>query len=175
MKYRGFGKPKAHFKILVDEQLMAEDEAAELNLRAGTPRASYAVCKVVNKKEAYTKAKEKAKEQKVRKKITNVEEKEIQVTWGVSVNDLTHKLKRAQNTIDKGGRVALVIVAAKKTKAPAVPERQMFVQMCKQSLGEEEGKLRIWKPEVWEGPKTSVYLQGVVQKGEQQSQEDVTE
>lgn len=90
-----------------------------------------------------------------------MEEKEIQLTWGVSMNDLNHKLKRAQTVLDKGGRVAIVVTSPKGTKAPPKPERETFIEMCTHLLSQnEETQVSNFREAEWAGGKTSVFLQG---------------
>lgn len=149
--------------LSVDERPLEEDQLRQLPGRMRSPGATFAICKLVDKKERYEQDKAKLAEAKARRKTTKMEEKEVQLTWAVSVNDLTHKLKRAQATIDKGGRIALVVVSPKGTRAPPPPERQAFIEMCREYLGAAEGKVTTWKQPDIQGGMTTVYLQGVKQ------------
>jgi len=145
--------------VQVDEQALSGFEAQQHRAKEGQP---IGICKLIGKKESFDKAKEKVAQQKAKRKQTSaMEEKEFQLTWGVSMNDLSHKLKRAQATLDKGGRVALVVTSPKGAKTPPRPEREMFVAMCTDSLKQNEGTdVSTWKDTEWLGGKTSVFLQG---------------
>lgn len=115
----------------------------------------------MNKKEAFQKAKERSTATKERKLSNKKEEKEIQLTWGVAVNDLQHKLKKANQTLEKGGRAALVITSPKGSKPPPPADRRMFTDMVKDQLGLSDGRASIWKADEWRGAKAMIYLEGV--------------
>ncbi|KAK9893476.1 hypothetical protein P389DRAFT_198731 [Cystobasidium minutum MCA 4210] len=146
--------------MLVDEQELGPEAAARLR---ASPSTKVGICKILDKKEQFQKAKERSTASKQKKQVNKREEKEFQFTWGVAVNDLQHKIKRAQQTLDKGGRTALVITSPKGSKPPAPEDKRMFTDMLKEMLGVSEGKATIWKPEEWRGGKTSIYLEGVRQ------------
>lgn len=145
--------------MTVDEQAISGFEAQQHRAREGQ---ALGICKLISKKESFDKAKEKVAQQKAkRKQSAAMEEKEFQLTWGVSMNDLSHKLKRAQATLDKGGRVALVVSSPKGTKAPPKPEREMFIAMCTDSLSQKkETEVSTWKEAEWIGGRTAIFLQG---------------
>jgi translation initiation factor IF-3 len=119
------------------------------------------ICRVVNKKEQFQKSKERTIAAKEKKQSNKKEEKEIQLTWGVALNDLHHKLKRAQQTLEKGGRTSIVITSPKGSKAPQQDDRRMFADMIKDQLGLNAGKATVWKADEWKGSKTAVFLEGV--------------
>lgn len=131
---------------------------AERN-EVGDPKGTIAICKLVDRKEARLASVAKEAAAKERRKA-KAEEKEVQLTWGVSVNDLGHKLKKARQVIDKGGRVTLVISAPKGSKLPSRPEREAFVGMLKSHLGLGTDACRVWKEDEWRGSKTSAFLAG---------------
>lgn len=144
----------------VDEQELGPEGASERGLPA---MIRVGICKVINKKEQFQKAKERSTASKQKKRSNKKEEKEIQLTWGVAVHDLQHKLKRAQEVLDKGGRAALVITSPKGTKPPAPGDRRMFADMLKDQLGFNTGKATLWKAEEWRGSRSAIYLEGVKQ------------
>ena len=141
--------------MMMDAQVNMQNATDEEYSRNRLNYRKYAVCKIISKKEAFEKARHKQNMQKERKKTNVVDEKEIQLTWGVSANDLSHKLKKARQIVEKGDRLTLGIVTPKKTQAPHRADREMFVQTCKEMLGETEN----WKPEEWKGSSTTVHLQ----------------
>lgn len=150
----------ADFVRPVDEQELGPEGASERGLPA---RTRIGICKVINKKEQFQKAKERSVASKQKKQSNKKEEKEFQFTWGVAMHDLQHKLKRAQQVLDKGGRAALVITSPKGTKAPAPEDRRMFADMLKDQLGFNNGKATLWKAEEWRGARSSIYLEGIKQ------------
>lgn len=149
--------------LAVDEQELGPEGAAERGL---SPRTRIGICKVINKKEQFQKSKERSTATKQKKQANKKEEKEFQLTWGVAVHDLQHKLKRVQQVLDKGGRAALVISSPKGSKPPLPSDRKMFADMLKDQLGFNEGKATVWKAEEWRGAKSSIYLEGVKQAGQ---------
>ena len=132
--------------------------AEELDFTNET-RGKVAICKLIDRREAREAMKERQLAAKERRK-SQAEEKELQLTWGVSVNDLGHKLKKAKQVIDKGGKVALVISAPKGSKLPSRQEREAFVGMLKQQLGLGTEACKVWKEDEWRGSKTSAFLAG---------------
>lgn len=149
--------------IAVDEQELSDFQCKELNLRPGT---RVAVVKILNKKDAYDRDRAALLERKAKKKSTSFEEKEVQLTWGVSAHDLSHKLKKARQVLEKGGRVGLVVSSPKGSALPGREEREMFVRMVREMCGQEEGRCSTWKDELWRGGRTAVFLQGVRREGE---------
>lgn len=146
--------------MTVDEQELCPEAAADLRT---SPNTKVGICKIIDKKELFQKSKERSTASKQKKQANKKEEKEFQFTWGVAVNDLQHKVKRAQQTLDKGGRTSLVITSPKGSKPLSPADKKMFTDMLKDMLGFTEGKAKIWKPEEWTGGKTSIYLEGVKQ------------
>ena len=67
--------------------------------------------KLIDKSEEYKKQKEKSKKQKELKSSAKSKQnvvKEIQLTWLISSNDLNHKLKKAFQVLNDGGKVSVV-------------------------------------------------------------------
>lgn len=147
----------------MDEQELGPEAAAERGL---SPKLKVGICKVVSKKELFQKAKERTAASKQKKQAGKKEEKEFQLTWGVAVHDLQHKLKRAQQVLDKGGRAALVITSPKGSKPPPPADRRMFTDMLKDQLGLTAGKATVWKADDWRGARSSIYLEGIKQPGQ---------
>ncbi|KAK4705732.1 translation initiation factor IF-3, partial [Phenoliferia sp. Uapishka_3] len=82
--------------------------------------ASPPICRILDKKEAYTKAQ--TKKVKEREKVEEAAKegarvggaaggaaKEVHITWGVTRHDLGHKLNKARELLGKGHRVTVVI------------------------------------------------------------------
>ncbi|GAA5901616.1 hypothetical protein JCM6882_006024 [Rhodosporidiobolus microsporus] len=83
------------------------------------------ICRLVDKKEQYTKAREKkakdAERAKTPASAASGPPKEVHFTWGVSAHDLGHKLKKGKEFLEKGGRV-LVCLADKSGSVKASGE-----------------------------------------------------
>lgn len=71
------------------------------------------ICKIVNKKEELTRA----KELKERKKQAVVKEKELELNWALAPHDLEHKLKTMQKFLAKGYKVQVLLLKKKGSKA----------------------------------------------------------
>ncbi|CCM03973.1 uncharacterized protein FIBRA_06129 [Fibroporia radiculosa] len=86
------------------------------------------------------------------------EEKEVQVTWGVSENDLEHKLKKAQEELERGNRVNLVFATRKDQPSLSPEEMAARVQESARFLAETGEE---WKARDVTKHTTVVYLQGL--------------
>ncbi|GAA5968908.1 hypothetical protein JCM11641_000775 [Rhodosporidiobolus odoratus] len=75
-----------------------------------------AICRIIDKKGEYDKAREKKAKDAERAKspasAANQAPREVHFTWGVSTHDLEHKLKKGKEFLSKGGRI-LVCLADK--------------------------------------------------------------
>ncbi|CAO1618970.1 unnamed protein product [Parajaminaea phylloscopi] len=74
------------------------------------------VCKIVSKKEAFTKAKSKQKAQVASTTANNQKKAEVQLSWLVTPYDLSHKLKQAKRHLmkrGKGSQIEVIIVTRK--------------------------------------------------------------
>lgn len=106
------------------------------------------ICKLVDKKADFDRqraAKRKTKEKGATASPGAGGTKEIQLTWGVSSNDLSHKLSKARSQLLKGSRVAIVITTKKGgPKAVAGGEQarvrgEMLEQIEKTMCEEDDG------------------------------------
>ncbi|PKC15829.1 hypothetical protein RhiirA5_237158, partial [Rhizophagus irregularis] len=61
------------------------------------------ICKLVSKQELYKKSKQK------QQTTPHILKKELKLTWKVSPNDLTHKLSRSKEWLEKGYQLQVVI------------------------------------------------------------------
>jgi translation initiation factor IF-3 len=74
------------------------------------------IVKIKDKKEEYSWMKEK----RARLKLANsIQQKEVQMTWGVASGDLAHKLKKVRRELEKGNRVDLVYAPKKDQALPS--------------------------------------------------------
>lgn len=142
----------------VDEQDITEEEKAYTRDRRAW---SVAICKYVNKKESSDAARAKRTAQKEKKRLTAVDEKEVQFTWGVGIADLEHKLGKAAEVLQGGGRVGIAVSSPKGSKPPSTEEKNAFLAAVKAQLS-EGGKAKEWKADEWRGARAcTIYLQGV--------------
>ncbi|GAA5916294.1 hypothetical protein JCM5296_006821, partial [Sporobolomyces johnsonii] len=103
------------------------------------------ICRILDKKELYQKAKDKKAKDAERAASTAAksggETKEVHLTWGVSAHDLDHKLKKGKELLAKGHRL-LVGLADKKRTAKVSPEvRDQLMKQVEQAL-EGHGTLK---------------------------------
>ncbi|KAL2048213.1 hypothetical protein N7G274_000124 [Stereocaulon virgatum] len=105
----------------------------------------YPVCKMFDKKSvrAVETAKQKAKRE------TKQQTKQLEISWTVSDNDLSHRLVRLKEFLEKGWKVELVFGARRKGwmgKRKATPEEiERVLERIKSAVGEIEGA-KEWKP-----------------------------
>ncbi|TDL29148.1 hypothetical protein BD410DRAFT_779477 [Rickenella mellea] len=76
-----------------------------------------------------------------------VEQKEIQMTWGVGVSDMEHKLKKAREELARGNRVDVVIAPKAKQPRPDVAEMNKRIQAVVDAM--EDAAVE-WKPRTLE-------------------------
>ncbi|KAI1438825.1 hypothetical protein GGR50DRAFT_303100 [Xylaria sp. CBS 124048] len=77
-----------------------------------------AICRIIDLKAQMEKAKQTAKEAELLGKIT----KQLEISWVIAANDLSHKMKRLKEFLEKGLRVE-VMLARKKGSTPATTEQ----------------------------------------------------
>jgi translation initiation factor IF-3 len=116
-----------------------------------------AVVKIINKKEAF----EKRKQQKVRAKENAKKntQKEVQLTWGVAAGDLTHKLNKVRQALEKGSKVDLVFAPKKGQPLPTPTEMRKRAQETVDSLA-DVGKE--WKAMEFQRTVVAIFLQGTI-------------
>ncbi|OBZ71983.1 hypothetical protein A0H81_08097 [Grifola frondosa] len=99
-------------------------------------------------------------EGKARKKAKGkgVEEKEVQLTWGVSSGDLSHKLQKVRTDLQDGHRVSVVY-------APKAGQTQLSPQAMAAQVQETVDLLadvgKEWKPRIVEKRAAAIYLEGL--------------
>ena len=89
------------------------------------------VCKLVSKRDEYHKQREAKKRAQSHAAPTTT--KDLQLTWGVSGNDLAHKLSRARKDLARGHKVHAVILSKKGTRRvyPGTPEDAQRVELVR--------------------------------------------
>jgi translation initiation factor IF-3 len=113
------------------------------------------IVKIISKKDDYLKkkaAKLKAKEAKGRQ----METKELQMTWGVAVGDIEHKMKKARQELERGNRVELVYAKKKRQPVPSPADQEAVVNAAVQKV---EDIAMEWKARYVQKTMTVVYLQ----------------
>ncbi|PCH41553.1 hypothetical protein WOLCODRAFT_163197 [Wolfiporia cocos MD-104 SS10] len=126
------------------------------------------IVKIIKSSEVFSKKmalKERQKGKGVR------EEKEVQMTWGISAGDLAHKMKRVRQELEKGNRVNLVYTRKKgqvQLSPQAMEERLKATVQSLEDVGKE------WKSREGAGSAIILFLQGLndpVPKGTKKEQE----
>ncbi|KAH7912455.1 hypothetical protein BJ138DRAFT_988650, partial [Hygrophoropsis aurantiaca] len=93
------------------------------------------VVKVVDRMESLRKFKEMQRAHRAAVKASSAH-KEIQMTWGVDVGDLTHKLSKARAELEKGNRVDIVIAPKKGQQLPKYAEMKTRANQIASSLAD---------------------------------------
>lgn len=114
------------------------------------------IVKVSSKKDAFDKLKA-SKERRKLQARQSIEEKEIQMTWGVARGDLAHKLNKVIEELRKGNRVELVFAPKKGQVVPTPRNMDIRVQEIL-DLTKDVGKE--WKPREVRNVVTILHLQG---------------
>ncbi|GAA5912850.1 uncharacterized protein JCM6883_004853 [Sporobolomyces salmoneus] len=96
------------------------------------------ICRILDKKEAYQKAKEKKLKdaERAATQIANAggEIKEVHLTWGVSEHDLEHKLKKGRELLAKGNRLLVGLSDKKRAVKVSHDVRNQVIKQVEQSL-----------------------------------------
>lgn len=101
--------------------------------------------KIKNKKQEYIKMKEWKRRQK-EVAASNIQ-KEIQMTWGVELGDLAHKLKKVRKELERGNRVDLVY-APKANQV--IPSRVIMENRIKETVEMLSDIAKEWMPRRFE-------------------------
>ncbi|KAF9821011.1 hypothetical protein IEO21_00988 [Rhodonia placenta] len=112
------------------------------------------IVKIIKGSDAFNKVK--AQQEKKREKRPR-EEKEIQLTWGISSGDLEHKLSKVREELEAGNRVNLVYAHKKGHAKPTPQEMEARVQETVDLLADMGSE---WKPRGGSQTIAVVYLQG---------------
>ncbi len=112
------------------------------------------IVKIINPAERY----KQEKETKEKRKKSRVQEKEIQMTWGVASGDLEHKLKKARSELQDGNKVNIVYAPKKGQVLPPPAEMQRKIKEITSMLADVGQQ---WKPPVIERNNGVIYLRGL--------------
>ena len=115
--------------------------------------------KLIKSDELYKQKKEEQKKKKAA--LQAMEEKEIQMTWGVDPHDFKVKLKHAKSELAKGHRVNLVFAPRKGQPWLNADGMSVRVQEAVDQLSEFEYFESEWKARDVSQATTIVYLQGI--------------
>jgi translation initiation factor IF-3 len=116
---------------------------------------SIPIVKVIATKAVFDKAKQ--LKAKARETAMSNRHKEIQLTWGSTSKDMTHKLERAREELEKGLKVDLVFAPKKGQILPRPAERQVQIQEIVDMMVDAAKE---WKPRDEGKTVTAVFLQG---------------
>jgi len=90
--------------------LQVTETPAEAHSRAEWHMDELPICRLISKRQAYQKEREKKKAPP-----SAAPPKVLQLSWNVTANDLTHKIARARKDLERGARLRTVIVSKKGT------------------------------------------------------------
>jgi translation initiation factor IF-3 len=85
-----------------------------------------------------------------------IQQKEVQLTWGVADGDLSHKLNKVRQELEKGNKVDLVFAPKAGTKAPSPVARQGRMESAMRMLGDVAKE---WKERETKGLVVVIFLQ----------------
>jgi translation initiation factor IF-3 len=110
------------------------------------------IVKIINSKEL----REKEKARKLARPKSMMQEKEIQLSWGVAEGDLAHKLEKVRKELERGHRVSLVYARKRGTPLPSPGEMERRLQETVDALADVG---REWKARESKGFATVISLQ----------------
>ncbi|GAA6039853.1 hypothetical protein JCM8097_006763 [Rhodosporidiobolus ruineniae] len=119
--------------------LLASLDRTRFSIQLADASADPPICRLVDKKAEYDKAREKKDKDKERAKqpnsVANQPPREVHFTWGVSAHDLEHKLKKGREFLEKGGRVQVHLADKKGTTVrPNQEVKQQVIRQVEQAL-----------------------------------------
>lgn len=114
------------------------------------------IVKIRGKKEHFQKQKEWNKRQKA--VATSNVQKEIQMSWGVEVGDLMHKLNKVRKELEKGSKVELVFSPKQPQRPPTTAAMQARLQEASTKLAQFAKE---WSPRKVEGAVAILYLKSL--------------
>ncbi|TIA96577.1 hypothetical protein E3P94_03240 [Wallemia ichthyophaga] len=129
------GKPQ---RAEDSSEVLRRLERSKYRLELVSQSADTPLVKIIDKGDEYRKAKEKAgreKELKAASKAKSKMEKEIQLTWMTSSHDLSHKLRKAHDTLSQKGKVSVVFANSSAHKRVGDPEKESIIRSVETQLG----------------------------------------
>jgi len=120
---------------------------------------SAAVCRVVDTSVEKEKAKAE-KETALSEKQAAAQTKQLELSWAIASNDLSHKIKRLQEFLDKGARVE-VLLARKKGGRTATPEEaEALIERVKEVAASVAGTTEYKKSDGLPGTRMTLFFEG---------------
>ncbi|CAI2177411.1 10303_t:CDS:1 [Funneliformis geosporum] len=125
-------------------------KSSSQQLSKGQQQKELPICRLISKQELYEKQK--------KQKKTTILKKELLLTWKVSPNDLTHKLSRAKEWLEKGYQLQIVISNRGGKKNQANQDKSLFDRIVKELT---EFTKDIKEP-IWTNGSVVVEMQGKI-------------
>lgn len=118
--------------------LLAALDRDRFSIQLVDPSNDPPICRILDKKEAYQKAKEKKLKEAERAatQVANAggEVKEVHLTWGTSEHDLEHKLKKGRELLAKGNRLLVGLSDKKRAVKVSADVRQQVIKQVEEAL-----------------------------------------
>ncbi|GAA5943158.1 Aim23p [Sporobolomyces koalae] len=118
--------------------LLAALDRTRYAIQLVDPASEPPICRILDKKEAYQKARDKkAKDaERAANQVANAggELKEVHLTWGVSEHDLEHKLKKGRELLAKGNRLLIGLSDKKRAVKVSQEVRAQVVKQVEEAL-----------------------------------------
>lgn len=117
------------------------------------------ICRIVDMNEE----REREKEQKKKEARMVAQQKrmatDVTISWVITEHDLDHKLRTAEELLEMGGHLTLVIWGKKPANTPSTEERQKIVNRITQRIIAIPRVREDGSP-VWQGSRTTLRFQG---------------
>ena len=123
------------------------------------------VCKIINKKDAYTIQKQRKEDAKERKKIADKEKsvKTLELNWAMDGNDLGHRLSKVEEFLRDGRRVEVILASKKRGRKASVEECNEVLKRIREVVGGVEGAKEAKGMEGKVGGFATLFFQGRAQ------------
>jgi len=125
--------------------LLSALDRTRFSIQLVDPSNDPPICRILDKKEQYQKAKDKKVKdaERAANQVANAggEVKEVHLTWGVSEHDLEHKLKKGKELLGKGYRLLVGLSDKKRAVKVSQDVRNQVIKQVEDAL-EGHGTLK---------------------------------
>lgn len=120
------------------------------------------VCKIIDKKEAYTRQKQMKEDAKEKKKVEEKSRsvKTLELNWAMDPNDLGHRLNKVEEFLRDGRRVEVILASKKRGRKASVEECQGVLKKIREVVSAVDGAKEAKSMEGKVGAFATLYFQG---------------
>ena len=99
-----------------------------------------AICKIISKEQLREQERAKSKPTKNPAHIV----KTLELNWAIDRNDLSHRLNKMVQFLEKGNRVEVMLATKRKGRRATIEEAESVLELVREKVGQVEGA-KEWK------------------------------